>query len=130
MLDEDLAEELLGLELPQNSVKHSFNPVTLWDNLVRILERYEPFKDLLWYDTFHGKFFTRWQSDTIREWYDNDCLILTKYIQEHIELHSITDSIVEKACRLYGNKQAKNEPQEWMEALKWDGVERLPRFLS
>ena len=143
----DLGEELLNLELPQNSVKHSFNPVTLWenlgltltgnnkphanmDNVVRILERYEPFKDLLWYDTFHGKFFTRWQSDTIREWYDNDCLILTKYIQEHIELHSITDSIVEKACRLYGNKQAKNEPQEWMEALKWDGVERLPSFMS
>ena len=79
----DLGEELLNLELPQNSVKHSFNPVTLWenlgltltgnnkphanmDNVVRILERYEPFKELLWYDTFHGKFFTRWQSDTVR----------------------------------------------------------------
>lgn len=131
----------------KNLVKPSSNHTMLWenlqlsytaqnrphanmDNVVRILSRYQPFHNLLWYDDFHQKFFTRWQSDTAREWTDSDDLMLTQYIQRDLGIPNMTDLVVHKGCIRYGSDLARNEPLDWMETLKWDGVERIEQMFS
>lgn len=102
------------------------NPHVNVDNAVRVLEFYEPLKNIIWFDEFHQKYFT---GDPAREWKNVDTLNLTTYMQRVIGLSKLSDEMIYKACVIYGHKRIRNEPRDWMESLVWDKTERIAWFL-
>ena len=79
---------------------------------------------MVWYDEFHNKYFTKWQSKTRREWRDIDTLRLTAFFQRDLGMEKIGDETVYKAVQMYAQQFTCNEPKDWMELLQWDGKER------
>lgn len=104
------------------------NPICNVDNALRVIERYEPLKDLIWFDEFHRKYFTRWNSPTPREWEDVDTLNLTAIMQRDLALRRMSDDMIYKAAVVFAHKHVKNDPRDWMSGLTWDGVERCGHF--
>ena len=120
----------LGLAISQSG-----NPVCNIDNVVRSMERHRDLKILLWYDEFHKKYFTNWNygsslngSTPVREWSDVDEINLTLYVQRELSIGRINIGDVRNAIRLYGKRNTRNEPRDWMEGLVWDGTERVKWF--
>lgn len=150
MTDDEFADALLAASpelqaelTPKRPVQPT--PFALWDNLglatngsgkvipnidnvARLMDG--PYKGILWYDTFHAKVFTKWDTDTVREWGTPDTYELTRRIQKDMQLSTISDDIVYKGLTLYGYQNARNEPYEWLESLKWDGTERIKHCMS
>lgn len=103
-------------------------PVCNVDNVVRVFEQMVAMQGLVWYDEFHDKHFTNWNSTSPREWADIDTLKLTQILQRQLGLLRISDDIVYKAVMIYAERTIKNEPRDWMNSLAWDGENRLETF--
>lgn len=110
----------LGIACSENG-----NPICNVDNTLRVLEGYEAFKDLVWYDEFHCKYLTRWRAERVREWSDTDDLEMLVWLQREVGLRRISDSMVNQAIRVFANRHPRNEPRDWMSTLKWDGTPRI-----
>ncbi len=120
--------ERLGVATTQNG-----SPICNVDNALRVIEGRDEFKDIVWYDRFHRKYFTRfnfdtWQDAELREWSDVDELILTAFMQRQLGLRRMSDEMVHKAAVIHAHRHVKNEPLDWMESLKWDGESRIEDF--
>lgn len=115
--------EALGLARSRTGL-----PIANIDNALRVLERTESFKGLLWYDEFHMRVFTRTAEGKPREWEDIDDLRMTTYMQRDLCLSRMGLDNVAQAVKLFAHKDIRNEPKDWMSGLKWDKVERIPHF--
>ncbi len=115
--------ESLGLAMDKNG-----NPICNMDNVLRIFETSEEFRNVVWYDEFHKKYFTTWHTGVPREWSDVDDLMLTQFFQRELGLSRIGDEHINKAIRVYGTKNKRNEPMDWLNTLKWDGIARVENF--
>lgn len=113
----------LGIQTTQQG-----NPITNIDNCMRILNGWPAFQDLVWYDEFHQRYFTKWNTETVREWADIDTLNLTVILQREFGFLRIEDSTVGKSVLAMANQRVRNEPRDWMDSLAWDGVERISTF--
>ena len=96
------------------------------DNALRILEKDPSVKDIIWFDDFHKKYFTKGP----REWADVDTLNLTIHMQRDLGIKKMTDDVVYKACEIYAHQHTRNEPREWVESLVWDKKDRISWFLE
>ena len=93
---------------------------------------------LVWFDEFHQRYFTRWPHSApptdatgpVREWTDHDDITFTRFIQQTIAMHGISDQIVSKAINDYAMQHRTNEPRDWLNSLEWDGTERITHFLT
>lgn len=103
------------------------NPIVNAGNAFRVLSRLPKFKDFVWYDEFHQKYFTN-KDGAVREWRDTDTIDLMFFMQEKIGIQRMSDEMVMKAVIQYAQARKRNEPKDWIQSLKWDGVERLPTF--
>lgn len=115
--------EQLGVVTAKNG-----QPVCNAENVRRIIEGWPEFKDLIWFDEFHMKYFTRWRSNETREWTEIDGLNLMVTLQRELGFLRISEQTVHQAVMVYANKQIRNEPKDWMESLTWDGTPRLEGF--
>ena len=106
------------------------DPVSNADNVLRILERIPAFKNLVWFDVFHNRYFVRYKAQAVREWSDIDDDTLTTFLQRKIPLPHIRKDHVSTAIRIFAYRNARNEPKDWLETLEWDGIERTPHFFS
>lgn len=104
-------------------------PICNVDNALRVIEGVPDFKDLIWFDEFHQKYFTHWNSKKPREWQDVDTLNLTAFMQRNLGLRRMSDDMIHKAAVIYAHRRIKNEPRDWMDGLKWDGDYRIETFL-
>ena len=52
------------------------------------------------------------------------------YIQQHLELHKMQLPAVERAAQLIGAGIQRHPVREWLDTLKWDGVERLGTLMQ
>ncbi len=103
-------------------------PIFNFDNALRVIEEFETFKELVWYDDFHHKLFTQWKTGKTREWQDIDGLNLLMFMQRQLGLTKMSDDMVTKAVQVYAHKRMRNEPRDWMNSLEWDGVDRIEHF--
>lgn len=122
--------ERLGVATAQNG-----SPICNQDNALRVIEKREEFKDLLWYDDFHKRYLTKFnfntfQHETVREWSDIDELNLTAFMQRQLGLRRMSDEMVHKAAVVYAHHHERNEPRDWMESIKWDGTPRIEDFFT
>lgn len=100
------------------------------DAALRVLEGIPEFKDLVWFDEFHNKYLTNWNSDKPTEWssyHDGELLI---FMQRHLGMIRIGAEHIKAAVKSYGMRNIKNEPRDWMKSLKWDGEERIELFMT
>lgn len=95
-------------------------------NVAKILR--SDFKDIVWRDTFYGKVFTKWRTGIERQWSDNDTNNLYIQMQHHYELGKLSKQHVQDAIEFVASMNEKNEPQEWLKSLVWDGESRIDMF--
>lgn len=120
------AWENMGLAMTQKS-----GPIINVDNVVRILERWEPLKGVLWFDEFHQRMLTNKDNDgKIREWRDVDDIDLTVYLQRELGLPKMTTRVVREGVELFAFRHTRNEPRDWMEKLTWDRLPRIDHFFA
>lgn len=105
-------------------------PLTNLNNAVRVLEQHPMFRGRIWFDEFHQKYFTDFETGEIREWSDNEDLKATLYMQRALGLSKMSDDMVHRALILVARRNVRNEPRDWMESLQWDGEDRVATFLT
>ena len=105
-------------------------PIVNMDSVMKIIENDKQFNNsVAWFDEFHQKVFTDWNGPE-REWSDKDTLLVTHTLQREYGLEKISTTNVHEAVTLFAHKNSKNEPKDWMENLKYDGISRLETFFS
>lgn len=98
------------------------------DNLLKLLRHLPFFKDLIWWDEFHAKIFTRWNSVEPRAWKDTDETNVAAYFQRELGLHKLKENDLRRALFAFAETNIRNEPRDWMDSLTWDTVPRLEFF--
>src|SRR5262249_6959522 len=91
----------------------------------------------LWYDTFYNAIFTDWDGtqdeSVIEPRRITDAWILECYswlMTQDVKLSSMSRSKAEEAVIMFAHRDERCAPREWLEGLKWDGIERLPTWLN
>lgn len=96
-------------------------------NVKIMLTEHPKFKDLFWYDEFYNRNFTtcfgREQHVTDAVYLELFILFQQKYGIDTLAKSNLIDA-VDAACA----KNTKNQPRDWMNSLKWDGVPRVQSF--
>jgi hypothetical protein len=106
-------------------------PICNLDAATRVLQNHPSFNTSIWFDEFHGRYFTTWLTEGRPvEWSDVYDIWLAQYMQRDLGMRKITDEMVRKAIVGHANRSRRNEPLEWMEHLSWDGQARIERFFS
>lgn len=117
--------EKIGIAQSGNGV-----PFFNLDNALRVLEGFPLFSNILWFDEFHQKYYTLWQSSKPREWSDIDDFRLASFMQRELGLRNMSDDTINKAIRLHGKNNARNEPRDWLTSLIWDNEPRVAKFFK
>jgi putative DNA primase/helicase len=91
----------------------------------------------IWFDEFYNHILTDWDgtaSDAkIEPRRISDSWVLECYswmMMEDAKLCSMSRGKAEEAVTVIAHRDVRNEPQEWLKSLKWDGTERLTTWLS
>lgn len=113
----------LGIARNNNNV-----PIVNMDNVIRVFEGAEEFRELVWYDEFYCKYFTKWKSGTEREWNDVDELNLTQFFQRDLGFSKMAVGFIHEAVMVYAHKRKRNEPKNWLSGLVWDKKPRIDKF--
>lgn len=124
-----ISESLIALyerlDIPRTDNK---TPIANIDAVLKILCGVEAFKNLIWFDEFHNKCFTKWDSKRPREWTTIDELTLCSILQREFGLKRLGPETVYQACAIYAHHNTTNEPKDWLNALSWDGIPRIGKF--
>lgn len=105
------------------------SPINNINNIIRVFEKDDKFKQKIWYDEFYCRFYSTLFSQEPREWSDIDVLNLTNLFQRDLNFLTLNDQIINKAVMAYAKNNIKNEPKDWISSLSWDGIPRIELFL-
>jgi predicted P-loop ATPase len=90
----------------------------------------------IWFDTFHADYMTDWRGDAsddvipARKIDDAFLLSVHEYLLSlDVGLGQSGSTNTEKAIHRVADQDRRSEPKQWVEALRWDGQERLPTML-
>lgn len=108
----------------------SHQPIVNADNVLRMLDGYQPLHQHVWYDEFHHRLFTKGKDGKSRSWTDVDESDLLIFMQRQLGFQKLSLSLIQQVVPSYAHKHTKNEPKDWMESLKWDGENRVVEFFS
>lgn len=100
------------------------------NNVVLTLEQHQDLKGRLWFDEFLERIMTTLGSDEPREWSDSDDVRLLLWMQRAMGIHKLGISSVRDAVVAYAMQSRRNEVQDWLAALAWDGTDRLGWLMS
>lgn len=115
-----------GFDLSANGT-----PLQNLSNAVATLEHDPDWQGKIWYDVFLQRIIADIPGkDGPREWSDFDDINLTLYMQRVIGLSKISSEIVAKAVVQIARSNLKHCVRDWLDALKWDGVERIEHFFE
>lgn len=100
-------------------------------NALKILSQDKLYQDVFYYDEFHKKYFSTFESIEPKE---VDDLIITKIkvnFQSKYGLNKISTSAVEAALGLFlESRPRRNTIAEKFSELQWDGVKRIDKFFN
>lgn len=116
--------ESIGLSMTKNG-----GPSINANNVVKILNSWEPLKGVLWFDEFHQRILTT-RDGSRREWRDVDDIDLMVYIQDKLGLPKMSLTVVQNAVALSAWNNRRNEAKDWMESLVWDKSPRIDHFFE
>lgn len=88
------------------------------------------FAKSIWYDEFHNKYLTTWNTKAPREWTDHDSLMMAELLQTKWGFTRISDELCFKAIQLFAMANKRNEPRDWLGSIEWDNKPRISRFFD
>lgn len=103
-------------------------PIINTECVVKILNGVKDYKDLVWFDEFHEKIFTKWRTGVLREWSSVDELNLCLEIQEKLAVKKMTEKVVKNAIIIMAHRDIRNEVRDWFDTLVWDKKPRIKNF--
>lgn len=99
------------------------------DNVVRAIASDSNLSGHVWYDEFLDAIMTDWNGPE-RKFTDADAIALQLYMQRHVGLHRIGLVTVHDAAKVAAFHNVKNEVQDYLNALQWDGIDRVGDMLT
>ena len=105
-------------------------PICNADSALHILEQHPALHSAIWFDTFRNAMLTTWEHRTVQEWAEWDTQRLLVFLQRHIGLAKMTKTSVEDALGVFVSTRTKNEVQDWLKTLTWDGTPRIEGCLT
>lgn len=106
-------------------------PLQNLSNAVATLEQDPDWKGRIWYDTFLQRIQVQTEPKVAaRNWQDFDDINLTLYMQRTIGLTKISKETVAMAVVQVAMSNLRNCVTDWLDGLKWDGVERMGHFFE
>lgn len=99
-------------------------------NAALVLESHPEIKGKIWFDSFRRKIYHTTRSDIAQLWTDADTRRMTAWMQQNLEIHKMSGTVIDDAVQLAGERNQRNSLTEWLEGLVWDGTERLDTWLS
>lgn len=118
--------EKLGIACNDNTG----NPYYNVDNAITVLEGYKGLKNHFWFDEFHSKYYTLFNSKQPREITDTDYIDILRIYNRDLGLVRMTKQLIIDAVQSYSEKNKRNEPKDWMDSLSWDGTSRVQNFFA
>lgn len=104
------------------------SPVPNLDNASRVLQRHPSFIGAFWYDEFLQRTLSTWGAAPGAEpyeWSDTDDVRLTLWMQRAMGIGKIAVGTIADAVRVVSHANARNEVQDWLQELQWDGEQRI-----
>lgn len=83
----------------------------------------------IWFDEFLQKILTQ-GNDGPREWTDADDILITMEVQRRCGIATAAKQVVRDAVIQHAYKDTRNELQDWLRGLEWDGTDRIENFFS
>jgi predicted P-loop ATPase len=114
----------LGLDTNEGGLPHA----TL-ANASLILRMHPKFRGHVWYDIFTQKVYQDFKG-IARQWRDEDDEDLTVFIQQSMKLNKFKLELVRQGVRHAARARSINSLTDWLDSLKWNGVEHLDTWLT
>lgn len=105
------------------------NPINNASNVVKLLRHV--MGPLVWKDTFYNDVMTLWNvkvGEKARSWQDVDTNKVMVILQSMYGFSNVTKTSVEDAINYMAELDLRNEPQDWINSLEWDGISRIENF--
>lgn len=115
----------LGLDLDSKGV-----PYPNVYNFIGVLTRHPRLKGRIWFDEFHNRIFQTLLQEEPAELTDRVDIELTAWLQGALRIPKASKFTVRDAITGVAMQNVRNEPVEWLNAIPWDGIERLPMMLA
>lgn len=117
--------EGLGIDVAKGG-----NPVIYQHNVAKVFQKWEGFKDLVWYDDFHKNYFIQWKGAAPRQLEEKDERRLMDIFQGKLGFKKLTPPVLSQALYFAADMNVRNEPRDWLDSLIWDENPRIELFLS
>lgn len=101
-------------------------PYPTESNALEILAKHVQFKDRLWLDAFAQ----RLMMDEERFDRDKQGVAALIWMQTNLDMHKLPLTQLARAADYVGRQNARHPLKEALEAVEWDGAERLPGFMA
>jgi putative DNA primase/helicase len=108
------------------ALRNNGSPVCNEHNVLRVLEHVPAYADLCHYDEFHCEI----RKPNGDAWTEDDTLALVVRLQGEMRMANLHSRVLQDAITVYARRRARNEVLDWLDALEWDGKERLGAWLS
>lgn len=112
------------------AVSGAGTPTCNMENVCRALERWDVLKGKIWFDKFHNKIFQSLSGGKPEAWQDIDTIHLVRKLQRDLWMSSLKVHITFEAVQHVAHMAARDEVLDYINSLKWDGIERVEHFLE
>lgn len=84
----------------------------------------------IWYDEFAVRIMTADGRGGERIWEESDTIAVQCFLQADIGMPTVRKHIVDDAILRHARAHTRHPLREWLQSLRWDGVDRLPTMLA
>jgi putative DNA primase/helicase len=114
----------LGLACNDKNAPHG-----TFGNASIILQNHEHFLGKIWFDSFRGKIYHS-LNGAPQLWTDAQTRSVTAWIQQQMNIPKMHQHLVAEAYQHAAECNTRNSLTDWLDSLKWDGIERLDTWLA
>jgi putative DNA primase/helicase len=112
-----------------NLGRNDRGPYATEANALRIIVGHDDYAGRIWLDEFSQRLMIT-DKGVDRMFSDTDAMHCLVWMQDTLQLQKMPMSAVQRAAILVGERNKRHPVKAWLETLAWDGIERLPHFIS
>lgn len=105
---------------------HLARPFCTDANALRLLQEHPKYAGRIWFDDFAQ----RLMIDEKRFEKKTEGIACKIWMQQAYAMHNISENAIGNAALHYGHAQARHVLRDYLEAIKWDGADRLSGFMA
>lgn len=120
--DTDGEGESINIPIRKNRAGAAYNNMA---NVLAVLKHHPYYKGTIKYNEFRQEI-----EYNGKPFEDGDIIKIQYFMQTEAGLNGISSEAVASAVQHYANQNKYDEAQDWVRALKWDGIPRLHEWVS